>query len=885
MPRTDLPTGTVTLCLTDIEGSTRLLNRVGAEVYARMLAVHRDVIRNCVHRYGGVEVDTQGDAFFLAFPAAAAAVEAVAAIQRGLIDAPWEGQEPIAIRIGLHTGEPQRTDEGYVGMDVHEAARVSALGHGGQVLLSERLAREVAPELPDNLALRDLGEHLLKDVPEPQQLFQLQIEGLRSDFPPLRSRASAPNNLPQTLTPFIGREPVIAELLDLIRAPQTRVVTLVGPGGTGKSRLGLRAADELLPSFKDGVFLVPLVSITDPKLVASQIATTLGIRETGEEPQVVLANGLRDREMLLLLDNFEQVQAATRVVADLARDCPGIKFLVTSREALRIAGARAFQVPPLDLPEEQDWHRYERVVDSEAVRLFVERARTARPEFELVPDNAALVAEICQRLDRLPLAIELAAARVATMPLDRILRGMQRRLKMLTGGGADLLVHQTTLRDLIAWSYDLLDEDEKRLWTRLAVFNGGATIAAAQAVCDLDDEFDIELDAESLAAKSLIRYEFSVTDSGSGGEPGSRLQMLETLREFALERLREEPEYDELVERHRHWFASLTERAAAGYRGPDHEQWLAILAVELPNLRSALERAIKNQEERTALLFAARLWFFFYQRGLLSEGRTRLESVLKAFPQGEPALLGQCELGVGTLARQQNDVDVAWTHTLAARELFERAGDANGVADAESGLGSIAQRRGDLDQAEWHLSDALARFRALNNEERLSFTLTALGAVKHISADLDAAEALYQEALAIGRKRQDKNAVATALVNLGELAAEQLRLDDARRYTAESLQLYSELELNNAIAFTLEVLAGLSVDEHPATGVVLLGAASGLRVRLNTPIESFNAERLARDEARLRTALGPAEFDRHWSLSQELSLTEVLRRAQRIAAD
>ncbi|NJN52564.1 MAG: adenylate/guanylate cyclase domain-containing protein [Gammaproteobacteria bacterium] len=621
--RTDLPSGTVTLLLTDIQGSTRLLQRLGAEGYAAALGVHRDLLRGEFANHNGIEVDTQGDAFFVAFPTALDGVQAAIACQRALANHPWSTDAAIKVRMGLHTGEPTRTDEGYVGIAVNTAARIASAGHGGQILLSAATAALVRDALEaDGVTQRDLGVHRLKDLEGTHQILQPVVPGLSADFPAPRSLLTHPNNLPTPTTEFVGRGRQVAAVRDLMLTQGVRLVTVTGPGGAGKSRLTLRVATELLHRFNDGVFFVPLATVTDAKRVVVAIADTLDIREEqGSSVVASLSTALQDKEMLLLMDNFEQVQSAARDLGELLKSCPRLKVLVSSREALRVAGAKEFSIPPLELPAPGRLPALDRVLQFEAVRLFIERARNARPDFEVTKDNVADVVAIIRRVDALPLAIELAAARIRTMTPERLLNSLSRRLKVLTGGSADLLDHQHTLRDLIAWSYDLLNDEEKELWQRMAIFCGGCSADAAQRVCDIDGTLDVELDAESLVTKSLLTVEFDGTGADkviSGHDEGARFGMLETLREFALEQLEASDDAPELRKRHWEWCVSLAQMAEPHFRGAEGIYWIDRLEREQENFRVAMVRCVDDPERGAdaALKLAAALWFFWYERGI-----------------------------------------------------------------------------------------------------------------------------------------------------------------------------------------------------------------------------------------------------------------------------
>ena len=499
---TELPAGTVTFLFTDIEGSTRLLSSLGSR-YEAALADHRKLLRDAFSTHRGVEVDTQGDAFFYAFGRAHDALVGALAAQRALASHPWPDDVELRVRMGIHTGEPTVTAEGYVGGDVHLGARICAAAWGEQILVSDATARLVADT--QDASLRDLGEHSLKDIDTPVRLHQVVAPSLRADFPPPRTASSYPTNLPPTLDPLIGRAEDISELTSLLSLTEVRVVTLTGPGGVGKTRLSLATGAELLSSFDDGVFFVELSPLTDPALVTGAIAAALGLRESpGRSLSETLSDYLASRQMLLILDNLEHLLDATPDVSALIASAPGLKVLVTSREPLRIAGEHEVSLAPLNLPAENADRSM--VVSSPAVELFVTRARALRPGFELTAEEASSVAAICRRLDGLPLAIELAAARVKVLSLSALASRLDQSLAALGHGRRDASARQRTLRGAISWSYELLTPDEQTLFRRLGVFAGGFTFEAAEAVCDRDDLSVAVLDGlASLIDKSLVR--------------------------------------------------------------------------------------------------------------------------------------------------------------------------------------------------------------------------------------------------------------------------------------------------------------------------------------------------------------------------------------------
>jgi len=570
----DLPTGTVTFLFTDIEGSTALLQYLGDRRYADVLGEQRRLLRAAFQAGGGHEVDTQGDAFFVAFRRGQDAVATAAAAQRAITTHPWPDSAPVRVRMGLHTGEPTLVAGGYVGLDVHRAARIGSAGWGGQILLSQATHDAVTDNLPPGVSLRDLGEHRFKDLQRREQIFQLLHPDLPADFPPLRSLDALPNNLPRQLTSFIGREREMAEVKRLLTT--TRLLTLTGSGGCGKTRLALQVAADLVEEFANGVWLVELAALTDPALVPQAVASALGVREEPGRPLLAtLSDYLKAKRLLLLLDNCEHLVAACAYLAEaLLRACPHLRILATSREALNIAGETVWRVPSLSLPDLLHLPSVEHLTQYEAVRLFIERALISRPDFVLTSQGAPSVAQVCHRLDGIPLAIELAAARVKVLSVEQIAARLDNRFRLLTSGSRTALPRQKTLRAAIDWSYDLLSETERMVLRRLSVFAGGWTLEAAEAICVGEGiEWHEVLDPlMQLVDKSLVMME------EQGGTV--RYRLLETVRQYGRDKLPASGEADVVRGRHRDWYLALAERAEPELLGSNQAVWLERLETE-----------------------------------------------------------------------------------------------------------------------------------------------------------------------------------------------------------------------------------------------------------------------------------------------------------------
>jgi predicted ATPase/class 3 adenylate cyclase len=585
------------MLFTDIEGSTWLLQRLG-ERYDDALEQHHRILRQAIQAFRGNVQGTQGDAFFAVFASAEAAVQACLMAQKALAAQTWPGGLTMWVRMGLHTGRPTLSTTGYLGLDVHRAARIAAAGHGGQVLLSRDTASLVRRNLPQSVSLRDLGSHRLKDLEHPERIYQLVAPGLRTDFAPIKSLDARPNNLPRQLTPLIGREREIQAVSAVLRRGDIRLVTLTGLGGTGKTRLAVQIGAELLDEFSDGVFFVALAGVTNPNLVAPTIAGTLGVHQIGAAPIIeALTRFLRDRQVLLVLDNFEHVVAGAPVVTAVLQACPQVKAMVTSRVVLKLSGEYNFRVPPLELPQTPEWLSPSELAIFESVRLFVNRAQAVKADFTLTSENTPSIAEICLRLEGLPLAIELAASRARVLAPKALLSRLENRLKVLTGGGRDRPERQQTLRSTLAWSHELLKPAERVLFRRLSTFAGGFDLEAAELVANPygDRNFDVLDDLTSLVDASLVQQ------VAHAARP-DRLVMLETVREYAAEQLQAAQEAAEVRTAHMRYFASAADRIAPLLQTGQAREAMGWFRRELNNLRAARDWATEVSAEEAARL-------------------------------------------------------------------------------------------------------------------------------------------------------------------------------------------------------------------------------------------------------------------------------------------
>jgi predicted ATPase len=874
-------------------------------------------MRSAFERHSGYEVDCEGDSFFVAFPRAEDATLAAVEAQKALA----ASDQKLRIRMGLHTGEPLPVPPKYVGLDVHRAARLMSAAHGGQVVVSQTTRDLIAGGLPPGLRLRDLGKHRLKDLLEQENVYQLEIDGLPSVFPPLRTVDHRPTNLPVQPNPFIGRENELRDVATLVRDRAVRLVTLTGAGGTGKTRVALQVGAETLEDFEDGVFFISLAAIKDPQLVVPAIAQALALRETpGEELVDTLVAHLCDKEMLLIVDNCEQiVSAVASWFAKMLAAAPQVKVLATSRARLRLAAERIYEVPPLQLPDLASGPDLDALMRSEAVALFVDRARAARPEFTPTETNARALAEICTRLDGLPLALELAAARVTTLTPTALLRRLDQRLSILVGGARDTDERQQTLRDALQWSYELLDEGERATFGRMGVFVGGGRLEAAESVAAANGQGtngDVLNQLQSLTDASLMRQ---IGDSDD--EP--RFWMLETVREFAVEKLEQTGVADEVRERHANYVLRLCEQAVGPLSGMEHGEeeqlWVQRLKDERENLRAALSWTIETGRYELALRIAAAASWFWLDGP--SEGIAWLTRVLEATEGHVSPARAEALAGTVCLAHGIGDARTAQAIAPEALAACKQTASALGEARCLNNLAFLAvEVDADLELADRLAADANAAARKSGSPVLLMDSLGAMAMVAGERGHYDAAVALAEEALLVARKSGAPGAIANATGNVGwfamcggelgrareafegalsvmpdpdrlMLAMTQSNLgvlsllegqpDRAVSAFEHALEIFRELGEQSTAGEALRGLAAASAAHEPGRAARLTGAADALVER--NGVQLAESERMMNDRylTSARAALGDDVWISAWNEGRTLPIDEAITYALR----
>ncbi len=869
----ELPRGTVTFLFTDIEGSTRLW-RDHRQAMEQAYARHDAILREAISAHRGVVYKVIGDALQVAFTSAPEAVAAALDAQFMLDLEPWPLSEPLRVRMALHAGAVDPEPDGdYRSPVLNRLGRLLGAGHGGQVLLSQATFELARDHLPPGVGLKDLGEHRLKDLFRPEHAWQLVHPDLPEYFPPLATLDVLSHNLPLQPTPLVGREQEVAAVTLLLRRDDIRLLTLTGPGGVGKTRLALQVAADLLDNFPDGSWFVDLAPLTDATLVPSAIATVLGVREEGSQSlEKRLQAFLQGKCLLLVLDNLEHVLEAAPLVARILPAAPAIKVLATSRSRLQLRGEMEHPVPPLALPDLTRLPAPDVLSQYEAVRLFVQRASEVKAGFTVTNANAPAVAAICHRLDGLPLAIELAAARVKLLPPESLLTKLDQRLRVLTGGARDLPERQRTLRGAIAWSHDLLPPTEQILLRRLAVFTGGAGFEATEAVANAEGALDVFEELASLVDKSLVRQIEHPDD-----EP--RFTMLETVREFASEQLAITGEEEVVRAAHAGWFLALAEEAAPRLNGPEQAEWLHRLARDQDNFRAALHWAITGHPEE-ALRLTAALWWMWELSSQFAEGEMWLNEALRVGANVSNAAHARNTIGAGFFAIRHRDFARAHQLLNSGVTAARAAGDDEGVALGLVFLGGVLGEQEEGAGAWSVYEQALTLYHALNLPWGIGGTLNNMGCLAAMQGDLDRAVDCFTEALALHQERGSPQGAAHASSNLGEIALEKGDVSQAARWYQRAfaiIQAIGDRQTTAQMLTGVGTVAGLR--ENAEDAARMFGAAEAMFEVVGTPFRPTAPAVFEQAHTAARAALGEAAFTVAWNKGRALTLEQAVAEA------
>ncbi len=872
--RGELPTGTVTFLFSDIEGSTRIAGELGTAAYRELIEQHHHLMRGVFQARGGTERGTQGDGFLVVFPDAPSAVAAAVDAQRTLASASWPGGVEVWVRMGMHSGAGIPGGDDYVGLDIVRAARIADAAHGGQVLVSDSTRALAERSLPDGVTVRDVGRRSLKGLDRPERLYQLVIDDLPGDFPPPRVPDADHAHLPPRVTSFVGRHEEMEELRSLLEG--NRLLTLVGPGGAGKTSLAVELARRVATDFDDGAWFVDLAPLADADLVESTMARRLGVAEQPDRPILeALSAYLATRELLLVLDNFEHLLPAAGIVATLMAAAPGLKALVTSRRVLNLYGEQEFPLPPLRLPE-NDSTDLERLVSSEAVTLFVERARAVKPGFSITEENAAAVRELCVRLDGLPLAIELAASRVRLLTPREILTRLEQRLPVLAATAEGRPARQQTLQAAIEWSYELLSPVEQELFTRLSVFAGGCTLEAVNAVCNPEGELGIDtLDGvASLVDQSLL------AQTAAAGV--SRFEMLETIREYGLQRSRESSEPHGLKGRYLRFYRDLAEAAEPHLLGPEQAEWLDRIESENANLRAALGHALAVGDIQDGLRLAAGIWRFWFQRGYLREGRSWLEELLAADPDNLSLPRAKAFSALGGLVFWLFDPDATQRAYESAMSLYRHLGDDRAAAETMYDLAFIPAMSERDEEARLRFESSLAEAKRVGSSDLVARNQIMLGITAVAAGDPHAAVPHFEEALSFFREVDDRFHLAWTIRSLGRAYVALGRLEAGREAYLEGLLIYADVRNLPGIGQGFSEIAALeSSSGHHIEAMRLAGAALALRDSIGATPPLPNIQRalyigLDDAEASAREAIGDGAVDAALAEGRHMTVDETV---------
>ena len=888
----DFPTGTVTFLVTDIAGSTRLVHQLGAERYAAAHADSCRLVRAAVAAHGGREVDMAGDRFFLAFARAPDAVAAAADAQQRMAAHPWTEGAALRMRMALHTGTAHVTGRSYEGLEAHRAALMVAAAQGGQLLLSDATRTLVEHELPAGASLRDQGLCRLKGLEQPEHLWQLVLPNLPTDFPPLNTLDAHPHNLPIQPTLLLGREREVADVCVLLCRHNARLLTLTGPGGVGKTRVGLQVAAELVSDFADGVWFVALSHLTDPTLVLPTIAHTLHLQEMDSQPMAAMLRAhLTDKRLLLVLDNFEQVVGAAGEVARLLEASPGLRVLVTSRLPLRLRGEREYPLPPLRLPDLHHLPNGDELSQYAAVALFIERAQAAQADFAVTSATAQAVAEICSRLDGLPLAIELAAARAKLLPPPALLRRLEHALPVLTGGPRDVDERQRTMRNTLAWSYNLLSSEEQRLFRRLAVFVGGCTLETAETVCAAPEgtppmQLDLLEGLSTLVDHSLVQQRAAADEDGE-----ARFGLLHVIREYALDQLTASGEEEALRRAHAAYCLALGEQAEPALRsaGQQAEEWVRYVGREYDNVRAALTWLRDSGQVTLGLRLAVGIGDFWVANSRFTEGRNWLEGLLVNVPQSEaigtespvPAVVqAQARALLGTLEFLLGDDKIAAVQLEAALAMARALGDQRVVVYALGSLADLARVRGEAERAAARYEELALVARQVGGPAAAAQAQDADGLAAYERGEWARAAALLEEQLATHRVRREQDAVGQCLWLMGVVALHQGDPARATGRLQEAVVLAQRLGNQDGLAYVLEGLAWASgAVGRGERAARLLGAAAAQRNALGQARWPHFRNEVEAGVAAVRQALGEERWAAADAAGRALTVDEAVAEA------
>ena len=867
MANRELPTGTVTFLSSDMERSTHLVRELGSAAFTDALEQHHRELRGAIAANGGIELGTEGDSFLVVFPEARSAVEAAVQAQIALAAATWPADATIRVRMGLHTGIGVLGGDDYVGLDVNRAARIGAAGHGGQVLISDATRSLVAGALPEGVRLQPLGSYRLKDLPEPEALWQLEIRGLPAAFPPLRALDVRRAHLPPDATTFVGRDVELDGLGEFLA--DRRLITLTGPGGTGKTRLALRAASRLAEGFRDGAFFVPLATIRDGGEVASAVASTLAVpEEAGRPVGTVLADWMRDRDLLLVLDNLEQIADCAAAVDALLSSAPDLRVLATSRSPIGIAGEQEFPVSPF--PAVDPAANTDALQASDAVRLFIDRARLVRPDLSPDDKELALIAEITGGVDGLPLAIELAAARLRILPLTALRDRLHRRLDALVGGPSNAPPRQRTLRDTIAWSYELLDEPGQALFRRLGIFAGGWSLEAAEAIGAGRPVRDVEAVLGTLVEQSLVQA------SSVAGEP--RFTMLPTIAEYAAEQLKLSGESREVADRHTRYIRALAEGALEHADAADPEAWFDRMDADLDNVRAAIERVAGTNDPAPALAIAAALRPFWLQRNRGGEGLRMLSSLAEHPGASDGREFASATAAAAAIATWLGDYAMGRRMGELSVAAYRRLGDRWGFAEA---VGSYAFATIEVDPtAALSLnSESLKAYQELGDVRGEGQALLGRATVRFALGDLSETRESLERSIELLRQAGDHYFALFCSIFLGRI---KLLMGDVAGGMGEYrsvLESSRDLDLRLGIALALDYLAEVAFRAGDTSRAVRLGATA---VRLKEELGGGVPPRMggAPDPLEVgRATLSPDEFEREAAAGRNMDIDSAVAEA------